>query len=303
MHEKFIWASEIIAEGLLEYYAVKDVVVMAKTKYQNVAIIDTIPYGRCLVIDGKIQSSRLDEHVYHETLVHPAMVTASDARRVLIIGGGEGATAREVERWKTVEEVEMVEIDREVVELCRLHMPELSAGAFDDKRLKLVISEGRQYLASKENGSLDVIIVDATDPTEDASSIPLYAEEFYRIAFSKLREGGVIVTQATSIVHNPYVFRSIFETVSSVFPKTTPLAAFVTSYASLWGFVVGSKKRSCRDLTTSEVEAMLSEMVRGRLRFYSGETHRLIVNLANLYLKNYESGYRIIRDGSPVTVP
>ncbi|MEN3047594.1 MAG: fused MFS/spermidine synthase [Candidatus Caldarchaeales archaeon] len=299
----FLWASESLSEGLVELYAVKRVLVRASTKFQDVHVLETVPYGRCLVIDGKIQSALIDEFVYHEGLVHPAMVTAPEPRRVLVIGGGEGATAREVLRWRTVEEVEMVDIDGEVVELSRRHMPELSGGAFEDPRLRLVIAEGRGYLSSAADGSYDVIVVDATDPTEGAASLPLYSVEFYRTAFEKLSGDGVLVTQATSIAHNPFAFRSVLETVKSVFPSVTPLAAYVLSFASLWGFVVGSKSRDCGSMSSEEVDAVLRERVKGPLRFYSGETHRAMVHLARVYSAIHDRGYRVIRDGSPVLIP
>ncbi|MCS7095230.1 MAG: fused MFS/spermidine synthase [Thaumarchaeota archaeon] len=303
MGDYFLWASETIAEGLLEYYALKGVVASAATKHQEVKVVDTVPYGRCLVIDGKIQSSVLDERVYHESLVHSAMVTVSDPKKVLVIGGGEGATAREVLRWRTVEEVEMVEIDGEVVDFCRLHMSELSSGVFEDQRFRLILSEGREYLRSKVDGTYDVIVIDATDPTEGAASIPLYTSEFYRMAYDKLTKKGALVTQATSIAHNPFAFRSILETVRTAFPSVTPLAAYVLSFASLWGFVVGSKSRDCGSLSAEEVDSVLKERVRGPLTFYSGETHRAMIQFAKLYSEVHRSDYRIIRDGSPVLIP
>jgi spermidine synthase len=303
MSEEYLWLSENVAEGLREYYAVREVVVRARTRYQDVSVVDTVPFGRCLVIDGKLQSSLLDEHVYHETLVHPAMVTHGSPERVLVIGGGEGATAREVLRWRTVRELTMVEIDEEVVGFCRKHMPELNAGAFDDDRMRLVIAEGRSYLEGSPDGSFDVIVVDATDPTEGAASLPLYSQEFYRTASKKLREGGVFVTQATSVVHNPFAFRSIMETVRTAFRNVTPLAVFVVSFSSVWGFVVASDSRSPESLSPDEVDRLIGERVSGRLRFYSGAIHRALIELAKRYLDLSKPEFRVIRDGEPVLIP
>ncbi|MDJ0274724.1 MAG: polyamine aminopropyltransferase [Nitrososphaerota archaeon] len=300
---EYLWISENVAEGLREYYAVREVLVRTRTRYQDVSVVDTVPFGRCLVIDGKLQSSLLDEHVYHEVLVHPAMVTHGSPRRVLVIGGGEGATAREVLRWRTVEELTMVEIDEEVVSFCRKHMPELSAGAFDDRRMRLVFAEGRSYLEKAPDGSFDVIVVDATDPTEGAASLPLYSQEFYRMASEKLRDGGVLVTQATSIVHNPFAFRSIMETVRTAFSHVTPLAVFVVSFSSVWGFVVASDSRSPEEVSGEEVDRVLRERVSGGLRFYSGRVHHALIELARRYLELSRPDYRIIRDGEPVLIP
>ncbi len=303
MREEYLWLSENVAEGLREYYAVREVLVRARTKYQDVSVVETVPFGRCLVIDGKLQSSLLDEHVYHEVLVHPAMVTHGSPERVLVIGGGEGATAREALRWRTVRELTMVEIDEEVVRFCRKHLPELSAGAFEDSRTRLVISEGRSYLERAPDESFDVIVVDATDPTEGAASLPLYTQEFYRLASRKLREGGVLVTQATSVVHNPFAFRSIAETIRTAFANVTPLAVPVVSFSSVWGFVVASESKSPEALDTNEVDRLIAERVSGRLRFYSGTVHKALFELAKRYLDLFSPDFRVIRDGEPVLIP
>jgi len=298
-----LWVSELVSQGFLAFYAVERVLASAFTDYQEVLIAETVPFGRCLIIDGKVQSSLFDEHIYHETLVHPALVTADRPVRVLIIGGAEGATAREVLKWKTVEHVMMAELDPKVVELCRKNLPEMSMGAFDDRRLRLVITEGRRFLESLEDGSLDLIVVDVTDPTEDSPSLKLYSQEFYRLAYRKLGDSGVLVTQATSIVHTPYAFRSILETLKTVFPYVTPLAAYIPSFSSLWGFVMGSKAMSCRSLKAEQVNSILLRQISGRLRFYSGETHGALVDLAERYLELSGEKHKIISDEDLITIP
>lgn len=299
----YLWASEEVSEGLREYYAVKEVLVRARTKYQDVAVVDTVPFGKCLIIDGKVQSSILDEHVYHETLVHPAMVVHGAPENVFVIGGGEGAAAREVLKWSSVKELLMVDIDEDVVKFCRKHMPELSMGAFDDPRMHLVHAEGRSYMENLPDKSLDIIVVDATDPTEGAASLTLYSQEFYQAASRKLRRDGALVTQATSIVHNPYAFRSIMETLKTVFQYVTPLATFVVSFSSVWGFLIASNSRPADMLTPDEVDKTLRNHLSDGLRFYTGQVHKALTTLANKYLQLTNTGYKIIRDGQPVLIP
>ncbi|MEM0318067.1 MAG: methyltransferase domain-containing protein, partial [Candidatus Nezhaarchaeales archaeon] len=167
-------------------HGVRKIMYSGRTKFQQVDIVETYSFGKCLFLDGKLQSCEYDEHVYHEALVHPAMMTHPDPKRVLIVGGGEGATAREVLRYPTVEKVVMVDIDGELVDLCRRYMPEWSQGAFEDPRLELVIADGRKYI--EETGeSFDVVILDLTDPLPGTPSVYLYTREFYELVKGRLR--------------------------------------------------------------------------------------------------------------------
>jgi spermidine synthase len=298
-----LWVSELVSEGFLALYSVEKVIESIKTNYQNVLIVETTPFGKCLIIDGKVQSSLLDEHIYHESLVHPALVTVGNPLNVLIIGGGEGATAREVLKWKTVESVVMVELDPSVVQLCRRVLPEMSDGVFEDRRFKLVVAEGRGYLESLGDGSLDAVVVDVTDPYEGAPSQRLYGQEFYKLVYRKLGDNGVLVTQATSVVHSPFTFKSILETIRTVFPCVTPLAAYVPSFSSLWGFVVGSKSRACNSLLVEQIDEILSHHISGPLKFYSGEVHNMLLQLAEIYVRLSSSKYKIVRDEDLVAIP
>jgi spermidine synthase len=298
-----LWVSELVSEGFLALYSVEKVIESIKTNYQNVLIVETTPFGKCLIIDGKVQSSLLDEHIYHESLVHPALVTVGNPLNVLIIGGGEGATAREVLKWKTVESVVMVELDPSVVQLCRRVLPEMSDGVFEDRRFKLVVAEGRGYLESLGDGSLDAVVVDVTDPYEGAPSQRLYSQEFYKLVYRKLGDHGVLVTQATSVVHSPFTFKSILETIRTVFPCVTPLAAYVPSFSSLWGFVVGSKSRACDSLLVEQIDEILSHHISGPLKFYSGEVHNMLLQLAEIYVRLSSSKYKIVRDEDLVAIP
>jgi spermidine synthase len=298
-----LWVSELVSEGFLALYSVEKVIESIKTNYQNVLTVETTPFGKCLIIDGKVQSSLLDEHIYHESLVHPALVTVGNPLNVLVIGGGEGATAREVLKWKTVESVVMVELDPSVVQLCRRVLPEMSDGVFEDRRFKLVVAEGRGYLESLGDGSLDAVVVDVTDPYEGAPSQRLYSQEFYKLVYRKLGDNGVLVTQATSVVHSPFTFKSILETIRTVFPCVTPLAAYVPSFSSLWGFVVGSKSRACDSLLVEQIDEILSHHISGPLKFYSGKVHNMLLQLAETYLRLSSSKYKIVRDEDLVAIP
>ncbi|MEM0481400.1 MAG: polyamine aminopropyltransferase [Nitrososphaerota archaeon] len=302
MDELAYWYTEWISDGVVESFRVIKPFYRGRTSYQRLEILETEPYGPCLLLDGKMQSSLLDEHIYHETLVHPAMCLSGEPRRVVIIGGGEGAALREVLRWQTVEEVFLIDLDREVVELCQKYLPQLSSGAFHDPRVRLFFEDGRNWVAEKLAGNVDVFIVDVTDPLEHGPSYLLYTSEFYSLLHSKLSENGVVATHATSPTHTPLAYQSIKKTMQTAFTNVSELATFIISFSSVWGFLYGSKKRGLESLGGVEVDRILIRAgVRG-LRFYGGATHEALRELTRHYVGLRSVEPRVIRDSEPLFI-
>ena len=160
-----------------------------RTRWQNVLIADTYNYDRVLMLDGAIQSAESDESLYHELLVQPAMLAHDEPRDVLIIGGGEGATLREVLSHASVRRAVMVDLDRELVELCREHLFQWHQGAFDDPRSELLTEDGRAYL-ERDPSLYDVVIIDVVDMLDNGPAQALYTRQFYELLHSRLRPGG-----------------------------------------------------------------------------------------------------------------
>lgn len=283
-------------------HKVKRVIYSGKTKYQEVDIVETYDFGLCLVLDGKIQSSSADEKIYHEALVHPAMLTHPKPSRVLIVGGGEGATLREVLKHRTVESAVMVDLDEEVVQVCKKHLPEFHMDSFEDPRAKIVIDDGRKYVERLPDGSIDVTIIDVTDPLEGGPSYLLYTMEFYRLLARKLSDDGLFVTQATSTYYSRNCFAAIYKTVASVFPVARPYHVFVPSYMSEWGFVLGSKAADPMSLAPEEVRHRLEERGIGGLDFYSPEIHHRIFAIPPYLARAFELA-RPVTDSNPVFMP
>src|SRR5919198_6514773 len=174
--------------------------------------------ARALFLDGQPQSAVADEYVYHEALVHPALISHSAPKRVLIAGGGEGATLREVLRHPGVERAVMVDIDGELVDLCREHLAEMHQGAFDDPRADVVIGDALAYLREHEE-PFDAIVIDLTDPSEEGPIGELYSEGFYRLVASRLADDGIMVLQAYTFGPGRTAWQDkIAATLSQVFP-------------------------------------------------------------------------------------
>ncbi len=167
-----------------------------RTAYQEVVIIDNPTYGRVLSLDGIVQLSTADERIYHELLVHPAMLTHPAPRRVLVVGGGDGGCLREALRHDP-EEIVLAELDPRVVALCREHLPGLSDGAFDDPRVSLIFEDAALTLR-RYSEHFDVILVDSSDDV--GPSEPLFGEAFYADLRRALRPGGVCAVQGGSFL-------------------------------------------------------------------------------------------------------
>ncbi len=250
--------------------------VYTKTKYQEIMLVDFEELGRSLVIDNYIQSTEADEVFYHESLVHPAMITHPCPRRVLIIGGGEGATLREVLRHNCVEKAVMVDIDGDLVEFAKKYLEVMHKGSFYDKRAEVVIMDGLKYIRKAGDGGFDVVIIDLTDPYSSEIAKSLYSEDFYRQVYRVLSEEGVMVTQAGNSFFYTDVYDWVYSNVSRVFPITMEYEAWIPSFGYTCNFIIGSKKHDPKKLTMKEVDKRIRE--RGfKPEYYSGRLHMAFV--------------------------
>jgi spermidine synthase len=222
-----------------------------------------------------MQSAQLDEFVYHESLVHPALLSHPGAKDVLILGGGEGATTREVLRHRSVRRCVMVDIDGEVVEFCKKYMEPWHQGIFDDPRSLVVIGDAKDYVERAPDGSFDVIISDLPTPIESGPAYQLYTIEFYKTLKKKLRPGGLFVLQAASgNLLQIDVHAVLHNTLKQVFEKVWPFYAHVPSFDVPWAFLLcGGPALNPLKVFADRVDAGVESRVSGKLRFYDGITH------------------------------
>lgn len=300
------WHFEVVTNNLMVLYRINDIVHTGKTRYQNVDILDSDAFGRCLVLDGKTQSTEIDEHIYHEALVHPLLLYHPEPRSVFIGGGGEGATLREVLRHCSVERVVMLDLDSEVVELCRLHLPDHHQGGFDDPRLELRHEDARQYLQTCDE-SFDAIVLDLVDPLEGGPSYLLYTREFYEIAKAKLRPGGVLVTQSGSagLLNYDECFTAIAHTMPTVFSQVSCHTVYIPAFTTLWGFVVavneGGLDQAALDKMAPElIDQLIGQRLSAQPRHYDGAAHQAMFSLPRYLRQAIEAEQRIVTDADPV---
>ena len=187
------WANETLYHGWGQRFAVTRRLASETTEFQSIEVIETASHGPVLLLDGVVQVTARDEFVYQEMIAHVPLLLHGDARRVLIIGAGDGGVLRRVLQHRTVERAVMVEIDAAVIRLSRAHLPNVGGAAWDDSRATVLIEDGIAYAAAAEPGSFDVIIVDSTDP--DGPGEVLFSEAFYRDCARVLGPRGVLANQ------------------------------------------------------------------------------------------------------------
>ncbi len=275
---KPVYEGMILIEPTNPYTAsiikIKRVIVHRKTRFQEIVFADLEFYGRSLIIDNYIQSTEADEYIYHESLVHPTMVSHPNPRRILIIGGGEGATLREVLKHNTVEEAVMVDIDGELVEFAKEYLEVMHKGSFSDPRARVVIMDGRDFIKTSSNGEYDVIIIDLTDPYSSEIAKMLYSEEFYREIHRVLAVDGLMVTQAGNSFYYYETYKWVYDNLSRVFPITMEYEVWVPSFGYTCNFIIGSKRYDPVKLGVEDV----NEILKSRhvdTRYYNGRVHQV----------------------------
>lgn len=292
---------EDIQSDLRWSYIVKKILHAGVSQFQDVELVETGPFGKVLLLDGKLQSAESDEAVYHECLVHPALLHHPHPKRVFICGGGEGSTAREALRFKSVEEVVMVDIDQVVCDFCERHLAANTA-AFRDPRLKLIIDDARAQLEAHADGAFDVIIGDLADPVYGGPCYQLYTQEFYRdVVAKKLAPGGIFVTQSgpAGVTCHGEVFTAINKTLESVFPAVVPYAQHVPSFADTWGWNMGFADPAQAVLSREEVDQRLAERLDGEAAFMDGRTWEGVAALNKIVRKGLAAEQHIYTVANP----
>ena len=294
------WFWDHITPDMVQLHKVRERVYAGRTEFQDVEVIDSGAFGRCLLLDGKIQSSELDEFIYHETLVHPATISHPNPETVFIGGGGEGATLREVLRHPSVQRVVMVDIDREVIDVCRRYLASFHQGSLDDPRLELHHTDARGYLEASPGG-FDVVILDLPEPIAEGPANVLHTREFYELVKERLGVEGIVSLQAGAASWgNTECFTSIVNTLRAVFPMVFPYAAYIPSFASLWGFAVASERVSL--LSPAAIDRRVASRIRGGLRFYDGLTHERLFSLPKNLREALTKETKVITEEDPLFI-
>ncbi len=259
-----VYFTEEWVDGLMIGVQIKSVVFTKRTKYQHLAIYDTVELGRMLTLDNVIQTTEKYEYLYHESIAHVPLFSHENPEVVLIIGGGDGGTLREVMRHPEVKQAVMVDIDGDVVEASKKYLPLWNTG-FSDPRATVLIEDGLKFVAETDR-KFDVVIVDSTDP--EGPGLALFTPEFYRSIAAILKPGGIMCAQTESPLAMTDIVREIFSRIAKVFPVAKLYTAPVPSYpGSLWSF-------TCASFGPDPEVPLRKPDDSWKLKHYSPEIHR-----------------------------
>lgn len=303
MESASIWMREIITPWDIYLHGAAEILAYQRTPYQELCIVRTEAFGKKLFLDGICQSSEADEFIYHETLVQPALLAIAgggrEPRRVLVLGGGEGACLREALRWRTVEQVVMVDLDVDVIEACKRHLPEYHRGSFDDLRATFVHGDAVRFLDEVVE-PFDVIISDMTDPVEEGPSTFCFTEEYFARCRNALADDGVLALQAgplspVEISLHAKVIRSMqraFDHVQS-YPCNAPI------YGRPLAFAMASSAPIAGRLAPAIADESIAAHVNGPLRYITGAVAHSLLATPPFVLEAIVSSDTTYTDAAP----
>ncbi|MDY6784041.1 MAG: spermidine synthase [Cyanobacteriota bacterium] len=268
-----LWIKEYITPWDVYEHGITQILAYKKTAYQVMHVVETGVYGKALVLDGKWQSCTGDEFLYHEPLVHPAAICHQAPKNVLILGGGEGATLREVLRWQTVERAMMIDIDGEVVAACKEHLVEMHQNAFDDPRVELHIADAFEKIETIQD-KWDIIISDLSDPIEEGPSFKLFTQEYFEKLKAILAPGGYLVIQAGPTAPGEIQLHArLVKTLGTVFPHVVSYSSAIPTFAVAMGFALCSNEAIDTRPDPEAIDNLLAEKTTGGLRYIDGITY------------------------------
>lgn len=276
------WFNDVDDDTVLSVKLKGDALYDEESQFQSIQVYDTYAYGKMLVIDETIMTTERDEYHYHEMIAHPAIFTHGNVRDVLVIGGGDGGSVREVLRHESVERVVQIELDELVVEACKKHMPTLSS-AYDHPKLELLHQDGIAYVKNALEGSFDLVIVDGCDPV--GPSKELFSKMFYKHIHRILREKGIVIVQGEAPRYEEETYVSLHQLLKELFDSAFVNIFNVPTYTTgMWSFQWGIKG-DINPKDFAEEEKVEKFVIDNDLQVYNFDMHHASLALPNFVKK------------------
>lgn len=254
-------------------YVIFNKIYSKKSEFQEIVIGDSEAFGRILFLDGVLQISEADEHIYHESLIHVPMCM-TDARKVLILGGGDFCALREVLKHP-IEKAVMVDIDGEVIEASKKYLSEINKKCWEDPRAEVIVGDALDYI-KKTDEKFDVIVSDLTDPGEAGDYF--YSKEFYDLCKKAMTENSILVTHG-SISSNPeFTTERIYADFKELFKHSAFYSAHIQSFNSTYGFLLGSDNMDVSKPDWNKINERAGK-INGELKHYSVEVHKAMFTI------------------------
>ena len=259
-------------------YRVEQTLMQTQSPYQHIDVLQTPAFGRLFRLDGCLMTAEADEWFYHENLALLPAISHPAPRRALVIGGGDGGSARQLLKDRQLESLVVCELDVQVVEMAKTYLARVHQGAFDDPRLQLQIADGLAYVVASQD-PVDLLVLDLTDPQGVAE--PLYQPAFFKHCARLLREQGVLSLHLGSPQWHPERISRLLADLEQQFAIVRLILVPIALYGGLWAMACASQQTDPKDLTSAEVERRLHERGISGLHYYNGDTHVAALALPN----------------------
>jgi spermidine synthase len=277
-----IWLTEYYEDAIGHTFKIKRNLYHAVSKFQTIDIVETDYYGCMLLLDGMVMTTENDEFIYHELITHIPLLSHHAAKKVLIIGDGDGGVAREILKYPHITEITVCEIDKMVIDACKKYLP-VTASGFDSSRVNVQVKDGTEYIAQFKK-HFDIIIIASADPVGPGEG--LFKMEFYQDVFAALTDNGIMVNQSASPWSMQDQFKNINKSLTNIFPIVKPYISVVPTYpGSFWSWTFCSKNIE----PLSNINKPLAKKISESCKFYNPEIHKAVFALPN-FIKDLLTG-------------
>lgn len=281
-----LWYTEEHSENVRFSIKVEEQLYSAQSPFQRIDVFQSKEFGRFFTLDGLMMVTEKDEFIYHDMITHVAMATNPNIKKVLVIGAGDGGTVRELTRYSTIEHIDMVEIDKMVVDVCIKYLPQ-TACKLNDERVNLLFEDGLKFVRTKTN-EYDLIIVDSTDPFGPGEG--LFTKEFYGNCFNALKEDGILVNQHETPYYDSYAksMQRAHKRIKEFFPICRVYQAHIPTYPSgHWLFGFASKKYD----PVKDLDAEKWNKLGLKTKYYNTDIHTGAFALPNYVIDLLKADY------------
>lgn len=274
-----LWISEVHNDEMTLSFRATQTLYSYKSAFQQIDIVDTARFGRMLLLDGCVMTTEKDEFVYHEMIAHVPMIAHPNPKHVLVIGGGDGGTVRELVKHPELDSVVLCEIDGDVIESCKIYLPSI-ASALEHPKVHVVVGDGVAYVAQQE-AAFDLIIVDSTDPIGPGEG--LFTESFYHNVYKALKPDGILVAQTESPSACQPIIKRVYPMFQNIFPIVNMYTGHIPTYPSgFWSWSYCAKQY--RPTALTETQLLRAKKIESFCQYYNSELHHAAFVLPN-YVK------------------
>jgi spermidine synthase len=299
LFSKDIILDEELNNGFGFWIRASNLIASAESKFQKIELFSTPKFGKVLRIDNYFMTSEKDEFFYHENMVHPAMLSHPNPKKILIIGGGDGGAAKEYLRHPSVEKIIIAEIDSVVIDFCKKHLSKVHDDSFSNSKVEVKICDGKKFI-EESTDQFDIILLDLTDPF--GPSEMLYRIEFLAHCKRLLGDLGILTMHVGSPIARPELYHRLVSSAGHVFKTVRPYQTYVPLYGTSWGMLVASNSLDPIRLSKKEISILFEKRNLRDLNYLNAENFNAVFNLPNYIKKILSKPFRPISKNDPLTI-